>query len=249
VRVLLPLIALFLSACSNVYQDKDSAPPVVLDPDSISDAVPRFEVIGRAGNRSPYEVNGKTYNLLPTPVGYIAEGTASWYGTKFHGRKTSNGETFNMYEMSAAHKTLPIPCYARVTNLENGRSGIVRINDRGPFHSDRIIDLSYAAASKLGYTRQGTAHVRIEVLDPASLKESTQHAGYFVQLGAFSERARAQSVLAEVAAKTGKQGFVEQQGRIFRAKIGPIADFVTTDQLIQALLAAGFDKPVLIRPQ
>jgi rare lipoprotein A len=245
---ILPFLALVLSACSTVRHSQDGAPPVVLNPDDISDAVPRFEVIAKAGNRSPYEVNGQTYYVLPTPVGYKAEGLASWYGTKFHGRKTSNGETFNMYEMSAAHKTLPIPCYAKVTNLENGRSGIVRINDRGPFHSDRIIDLSYAAASKLGYMAQGTAKVLIEVIDPASLNESPLQKGYFLQLGAFSERARAEKVLADISAKVGKVGFIEQQSQVFRAKIGPISDFVTTDKLIQAIVAAGFSAPILIRP-
>jgi len=111
-------------------------------------------------------VLGKTYAVLDDSHGYTAEGTASWYGSKFHGRNTSNGEVFNMYDLTAAHKHLPIPTYAEITNLENGRKVTVRINDRGPFHGDRIIDLSWAAAAKLGFSEKGTAPVRIVTLDP-----------------------------------------------------------------------------------
>ncbi|HBQ01515.1 MAG TPA: septal ring lytic transglycosylase RlpA, partial [Gammaproteobacteria bacterium] len=115
-----------------------------------------------AGNRSPYTVLGKTYTVLPTERGYSERGVASWYGEKFHGHKTSNGEVFDMYMASAAHKSLPIPSFLRVTNLDNNRSLIVRVNDRGPFHGDRIVDLSYAAAMKLGYAERGTARVHLE---------------------------------------------------------------------------------------
>lgn len=238
---------LLLVGCST-FEQKDSAPPIRLDPDAIPDAVPRFEVIGRAGNRSPYEVLGKTYHLLPSPIGYVEEGEASWYGTKFHGRRTSNGEVFDMYAMTAAHKTLPIPCYANITNLENGRQAVVRINDRGPFHSDRLIDLSFAAATKLGYMEKGTARVRIEVLDPNTLNELPKAGGYYLQLGAFSDRERAQALLKQAASLVTVEAVIQHENGIFRARLGPLATFAEADAIIQQLTAAGFNKPVLIRP-
>jgi rare lipoprotein A len=150
--------------------DKDAGPDdgVRLDPDKIQDAVPVDEPRTAAGNKSPYTVLGETYNVMPESTGYSQTGRASWYGKKFHGYKTSNGEIYSMYKMSGAHKTLPIPSYVRVTNLDNGRNAIVRINDRGPFHSDRIIDLSYAAAVKLDVTRTGTANVKLETITPST---------------------------------------------------------------------------------
>jgi rare lipoprotein A len=156
---------------SGRYALKNDAPPdgdTTLDPDNIPDAVPVDEPRTASGNKSPYTVLGETYTVMPESSGYAATGKASWYGKKFHGYKTSNGEIFDMYKMSAAHRTLPIPSYVRVTNLANGRSGIVRVNDRGPFHSERIMDLSYAAAVKLDMVRTGTAKVKIEVIDPST---------------------------------------------------------------------------------
>ena len=140
---------------------QDRAPTGNFDVSGLSDAVPVYQAPVRAGNKSTYTVWGKHYSVLDSNDGYVARGTASWYGEKFHGHKTSNGETFDMYQMSAAHKSLRIPGYARVTNLDNGRTVIVRVNDRGPFHGDRLIDLSYAAAKKLGYQSHGTARVEV----------------------------------------------------------------------------------------
>lgn len=134
---------------------------------TVEPVVPRAETRTIAGNKSPYTINGRTYYVRDTEAGYVANGYASWYGRKFHGHQTSNGETYDMFKLTAAHKTLPIPSYVRVTNLENERSVIVRINDRGPFHDDRIIDLSYAAATLLGYAAQGTARVKVEAILPA----------------------------------------------------------------------------------
>lgn len=178
-RSLLPLCLMaVISACSTTgdsqsgrYALNKDAPPgdgITLDPDSIQDAVPIFEPRTAAGNKTPYTVLGETYTVMPESRGYSETGKVSWYGKKFHGYKTSNGETYDMYKMSAAHKSLPIPSYVRVTNLTNGRSGIVRVNDRGPFHSDRIMDLSYAAAVKLGIVQTGTATVRLEAIEPSS---------------------------------------------------------------------------------
>lgn len=175
--IVLVLCCAGLSACSSDsssdrYQreryaiKKDAYPDRKLDVNNIQDAVPQQVVRTKAGNKSPYTVLGKTYRILENPSGFTQTGYASWYGLKFHGHATSNGETYDMYGMTAAHKTLPIPTYVRVTNLENGLSTVVRVNDRGPFHDNRIIDLSYAAATKLGYTNKGTAKVKIEVLEP-----------------------------------------------------------------------------------
>ena len=144
---------------------KDAYPNRKLNANEIQDAVPQKVVRGTAGNKSPYTVLGETYHIISDPKGFTQSGNASWYGLKFQGHLTSNGETYNMYEMTAAHKTLPIPTYVRVTNLDNGLSTVVRVNDRGPFHEGRIIDLSYAAATKLDYSDKGTARVKIEVLE------------------------------------------------------------------------------------
>lgn len=167
-RVGAPLLAL-LSACALVACSsspmRDGTPTRKLNPDDIADAVPKREPITKAGNKSPYTVLGQTYVLLPSSKGYRQTGIASWYGTKFHGKSTSNGEAYDVYEMTAAHKTLPIPAYVLVTNLENNRQAIVRVNDRGPFVSNRIIDLSYAAAVKLGYADKGTAFVEVAAID------------------------------------------------------------------------------------
>lgn len=141
---------------------QDRAPTGNFDASGLSDAVPVYHAPVSAGNKSSYTVWGKQYSVMNSNDGYVARGTASWYGEKFHGHKTSNGETFDMYKMSAAHKSLRIPGYARVTNVDNNRSVIVRVNDRGPFHGDRLIDLSYAAAKKLGYQSRGTARVQVE---------------------------------------------------------------------------------------
>lgn len=157
-----------LSGCGPLHR-QDSAPThIPVDPHRVADAEPRIEPRSRYGNPVSYQQFDKTYTLLKRCKGYKAEGGASWYGTKFHGQRTSSGETYNMFAMSAAHKTLPIPCYARVTNLENGKSIIVRINDRGPFHEGRIIDLSYVAAAKLGMLKKGTTRVEVSTIDPAA---------------------------------------------------------------------------------
>src|SRR5690554_3021889 len=202
---------------------QDRAPTSEYDISGLTDAVPRYEQPRTAGNRSPYTVWGKSYRVIDSNDGYVARGTASWYGEKFHGHKTSNGEVFDMYAMSAAHKSLRIPGYARVTNLDNGRSVVVRVNDRGPFHGDRLIDLSYAAAKKLGYQSRGTARVEVaaitvaqdgsmtlagERFDPGAdavpqpaVRPADEIAvasgrALFVQLGAFSSRDPAEAVLA-----------------------------------------------------
>jgi rare lipoprotein A len=133
----------------------------------IPDAVPRVEPKSGLGNPESYVVFGKRYHTLSSSEGYEAEGVASWYGPKFDRRPTSSGETYDMYAMTAAHKTLPLPTYVRVTNLDNGRTAVVKVNDRGPFYGHRLIDLSYAAARKLGIVATGTAPVDVRAIDPA----------------------------------------------------------------------------------
>jgi rare lipoprotein A len=152
---------------SRYSQSQDSAPQQRIDVSTIKDAIPRVEPVARYGNPPSYVVHGTRYHTLKKSNGYTERGIASWYGTKFHGHRTSSGETYDMYKMSAAHKTLPLPTYARVTNLQNGKSVIVKINDRGPFHENRLIDLSYAAAARLGILGKGTGLVEVSALDPA----------------------------------------------------------------------------------
>lgn len=143
----------------------DAYPEDPPDVTRVPDAVPQREPRSRGGNKSPYEVWGKRYEVMADASGYRREGRASWYGEKFHGYATSNGEIYDMYKMSAAHRSLPLPSFVRVTSLDSGRSAIVRVNDRGPFHSEREIDLSYAAAARLGILKRGTGRVRVEAID------------------------------------------------------------------------------------
>ncbi|WP_295391839.1 septal ring lytic transglycosylase RlpA family protein [uncultured Thiodictyon sp.] len=166
--LLLSAALLLLGGCSGQgTRDADGAYRQ-LDPNAIPDAVPRVEPRSKYGNMASYRVRGRVYHTQQDGRGHVERGLASWYGKQFHGQRTSSGERYDMYGMTAAHKTLPLPSYARVTNLENGRSAVVRINDRGPFHSTRVIDLSYAAATKIGVFPKGTATVEIRGIDPAA---------------------------------------------------------------------------------
>ncbi|MFM2111125.1 MAG: septal ring lytic transglycosylase RlpA family protein [Gammaproteobacteria bacterium] len=171
---LLAVTALLLQACGSLGRGPEPLPRATVPSgtvkpprrlDDIPDAVPRKEPRSRYGNPETYEVFGRTYRVKRSARGHVERGTASWYGPGFHAERTSSGEPYDMYAMTAAHKTLPIPVYARVTNLENGRSVVVRVNDRGPFVGDRIIDLSYTAAHKLDMVRKGTAPVEIRVIE------------------------------------------------------------------------------------
>ena len=223
------------------FHIKDSYPEQPMDVSHIPDAVPRVEPRTIAGNKSPYVVLGKTYQVMKDERGFTEEGIGSWYGNKFHGRRTSNGEVYSIYGMTAAHKTLPIPSYVRVTNLENGRQIVVRVNDRGPFHDGRIIDLSYAGASKLGYVDKGTARVRIEVVEPKAqppvratpaVAATTDAAGFelppntFLQAGAFSTITAAEQMRQRLTRLTNLpvQVMVPEVDKLYRVRVGPIAD-------------------------
>jgi len=175
-----PAALLLLAACAQTPRHPSPAHPAAATPpatvvprnapdvNQIPDAIPREEPRSPYGNPPFYTVGGRRYAVLPSASGYVERGVASWYGTEFHGLRTSTGEPYDMFAMTAAHKTLPLPCYARVTNLSNGRSVVVRINDRGPFIANRIIDLSYSAAARLDMIRSGTAFVELDVLSPAA---------------------------------------------------------------------------------
>lgn len=158
--------ALALSGCTMIGSARTVVPPP--PPSGIADVVPRADPPATSGNMLEYEQNGRWYRVMDSSYGYDERGQASWYGEEFNGRPTSSGEVYDMYALSAAHRTLPIPTYVRVTNLENGRSVIVRVNDRGPFSDpgSRIIDLSYAAAIRLDMVRAGTANVRVQAVEP-----------------------------------------------------------------------------------
>ncbi|QJQ94101.1 MULTISPECIES: septal ring lytic transglycosylase RlpA family protein [Halomonadaceae] len=164
------------TASGRYSMDRDAYPDLPPDVSNVPDAVPRVEPLSRGGNRPTYEVWGKTYHVLPDAAGYQNQGIASWYGEKFHGYSTANGEIYDMYKMTAAHRSLPLPSFARVTSVDTGRSVIVRVNDRGPFHEDREIDLSYAAASRLDILGNGTGRVRVEAIDPVAWQNGQQGA-------------------------------------------------------------------------
>ena len=201
----------------------EANPPQNLD--AIPDAVPRDEPLHRFANRT-YVVLGNTYTPQTERRAYREEGLASWYGRRFHGKKTASGEPYDMYGMTAAHPTLPLPSYARVTSLVNGRSVVVRINDRGPFHRNRLIDLSYAAAHKLGYIGQGSARVRVESIDPATsgVQDEASVNGLYLQIGAFGQPENAQKLLERIKRELELDGARIQVVLIrslHRVQIGP----------------------------
>jgi rare lipoprotein A len=244
---------------------RDTAvPPPPRDLASIPDAVPRAEPRSRYGNPPSYEVFGRRYFLLPTAVGHVERGMASWYGPGFHNERTSSGEPYDMYAMTAAHKTLPIPAYAEVTNLRNGRRVVVRINDRGPFVGDRIIDLSYTAAWKLDMLREGTAPVEVRVITPgaatpaAALPPPAAAPGadaprasvdpapivnQWLQVGSFAQRENAERLIARLAAQGITAARIVPRldnGRtLHRVRVGPVSGTVELEDYIERLRLLG----------
>ena len=214
-----------------------SVPPDLAHlPDPVVIAEPR----SKWGNPDSYTVLGKTYRVMDSEVGYYATGLASWYGQKFHGRRTSSGEPFDMFKLTAAHRSLPIPTFARVTNLDNNRTTVVRINDRGPFHSDRLIDLSYAAAVKLGFAETGTAKVRVEVLSPTE--------DYYLQAGAFRDLGSADRLKAELERLTGRPTFVVRvaDDSLYRVRVGPVPGREEAERLRGLIVAAKHGEPLIL---
>ena len=209
-----------------------------------------------------YVVLGRRYHTLKGSKGFVERGIASWYGEKFHGRRTSSGETYNMYAMTAAHKTLPLPTYVRVTNLANHRSIVVRVNDRGPFHANRIIDLSYTGATKIGMLNRGTALVEVRALDPtnpqsapavdvvADTTTAESSIQLFLQIGAFSYRDNAEKLrrkVGQIADEIVRIEEVIRDGKtVYRVRLGPLLDVAHADRLAFLLADAGFEHPHIV---
>ena len=269
--IALAIVAALLNGCGKKergYPYPVDGPGEHRDMSQVPDAVPRVEPRSRGGNPSTYVVLGKRYYTLPESKGFVERGIASWYGRKFHGRKTSNGEVYDMYTMSAAHTRLPIPTYLEVTNLENGRSVVVRVNDRGPFHDNRIIDLSYAAASRIGMLGKGTALVEIRALDPAAPKpaqpsriahsppqSSTATAGpsrprIFLQAGAFTSSENAERLRERL--QRGLERSVRitpvttSSGAVHRVQVGPLASVEIADNVSARMSELGIGKPLVV---
>jgi len=205
---------------------------------------PRYEPVSEVGNQSPYRVADQTYTVLASSSGYVERGEASWYGPNFHGRQTSNQEIFDMHKMTAAHKTLPLPSYVQVTNLNNDRQVIVRVNDRGPFKPGRIIDLSYAAAMKLGFVDDGIAPVEVRTIssqgdeqrEPVATARNT-----YLQLGAFSSQQNALKALRQLPYEGTHVSTAERAGKVLHIlRIGPLADAAEAMVLKTKVSAQGF---------
>jgi len=210
----------------------------------------------KRGNPSSYIVFGKRYHVLDSSDGFVQRGIASWYGTKFHGRPTSSGEVYNMHAMTAAHKTLPIPVYVHVKNLDNGRSMVVRVNDRGPFVSGRIIDLSYAAAKKLGVDGPGTANVEISTVGPGQAlptsvvrtiplsKDLQPDIPLFIQMGSFSSHVNASNLVKNLLDANESTAQISRlqtdSGLFFRVRVGPLYDIDEANAIVRRLKSKGF---------
>ena len=252
------------------YTDDGPDGPVPVNFETLPDAVPRSEPLHASANE-PYSVFGRDYLPLKSAAGYKRQGTASWYGRKFHGQRTVSGEVYDMYAMTAAHPTLPIPSYARVTNLENKRSVVVRINDRGPFGSGRVMDVSYAAAVKLGFAESALAPVDVEGIatgpeitatapppppaardqrdEPALIVAASDRRGIFLQLGAFGSRSNAENFRDRLKRQLdwlGRELEVELRANLHRVQLGPYASRAEANGVADKIRAAVDIKPVVV---
>lgn len=259
-------VAQLLRRPGGYYKDDgpDGAPPVNLD--KIADAQPRPEPLNPRAN-DPYVVFGKEYAPEKEFSAHRKQGTASWYGRKFHGQRTLSGEIYDMYAMTAAHPTLPIPSYARVTNLQNGKSAVVRINDRGPFSSGRMMDVSFAAAYKLGFAETGIAAVEVESIvladpaprpgtatAPASAVEpdiplTTEAAGIYLQLGAFSSRSNAESFRDNIQKQLPwlrQPVQIQARAKLFRLHLGPYRNRGEANAIAEKIRAELDFKPLVV---
>ena len=276
--VFIIVLLLSLGACSSPPSryalKQDRAPDQEFNAQRVANAVPRVEPLSKYGNAPNYVVRGKRYQVMARADGFKQRGTASWYGKKFHGHRTSNGETYNMFRMTAAHKNLPLPSYVYVTNLDNGRRVIVRVNDRGPFHENRIIDLSYAAAKKLGITAKGTGRVEISNINPrqyqrkrtrvaafnqakpkqiATQKQSSDNPSssnqMYIQVGAFANRDNADQLREKIEALVEQEKIntgYNSENKLYRVRIGPLASAQEADRLADQISRAGIATPKII---
>ncbi len=263
IRILLTLVCigfagLLLVSCArdkaSVQEPADGPSTLDIRASDVADAVPRNEPLARYGNHSPYEVFGKKYNVLPSSEGYREQGIASWYGSKFHGRRTSSGEPYDMHLATAAHKSLPLPTYAEVTNLDNGKKVIVKINDRGPFKDDRLIDMSYGAALRLGMTGTGTARVDVRVIDvsgepPAvttvafSAPVIPETDGTMLQAGAYGKREGAERLTGQLEQAGINPVSINDAGGLFRVWLGPYASQSEVESVVNQVIELGFERP------
>jgi rare lipoprotein A len=262
-----PLFILFiflqLSGCASMrsggaHYGQDGAPNFHIDVDKIPNAVPKVEPLSKYGNPPSYVACGKRYYVMKSAAGYDERGIASWYGMKFYKVRTSSGEMYDVAKMTAAHRTLPLPTYVQVTNLQNGKQIIVKVNDRGPFANNRIIDLSYVAAVKLGVTAHGTALVEVKAIDPRHPQlvenQPAPHAAKYgapvlsLQIGAFSQRANAEALAQRAKTYTDYPIIIKTVARgeqtLYRVQIGPIPTVDDYDSLANRLEAAGLGKPI-----
>ena len=260
------LVTLVLAGCSSMVPEPGDGPGRVIDdPMAIPDAVPQDAPRSRYGNPESYEVFGKRYRVMDTAAGHRERGIASWYGSKFHGRRTSSGEPYDMYAMTAAHKHLPLPTWVEVRHLGNGRRIVVKVNDRGPFADKRIIDLSYAAAAKLGMLGTGTAPVEIRTVtpdEPAPARVRTvatrpddgdpdrDQPAYWIQLAAFSQAANARQLADELngAGLSAAPRIHRGDDGLHRVRVGPLPDVAAVDRLSAELQRARFSPGHVIIP-
>jgi rare lipoprotein A len=245
---------------------KDSGPAIPPDISQLKEPVPKAEPRSRYGNRTPYTVLGKAYHVMPSAAGYVERGTASWYGEKFHGRATSSLEPYDMYSFTAAHKTLPLPSYARVTNLDNGRSVIVRVNDRGPFHDGRLIDLSYAAAIKLGIHVRGTGNVEVRAITPGEKEPAApavvsapaparapvaQHGKKaWLQVASFGDKDNAKRFADKLEDADVDDVDIQKAevrgSKVWRVRIGPFGGRELAERFAHRVRALGFGTPTIV---
>ncbi len=240
-------LALLLGGCGTMLPEPGDGPGRVIDnPAAIPDAVPRDVPHSRYGNPDEYEVFGQRYRVMESADGFRERGIASWYGSKFHGRRTSSGEPYDMYAMTAAHKHLPLPTWVAVRHLGNNREIVVKVNDRGPFAANRIIDLSYAAAAKLGMLERGTAPVEIRVVTP----DEPTRGDYWIQMAAFSDAGNARQLARQLQGAPLSASPVIREGGdgLHRVRLGPLPDSARVDQLRAELESARFSPGHVIIP-
>jgi len=261
---LLAIFFIVLVAGCGTKHAKDGPPNFYVDESKIPNAVPKVEPLSRIGNKPFYTVFGRRYFVMPSSKNYEEEGVASWYGTKFNAHHTSNGEKYDMLAMTAAHKSLPLPTYVEVTNLNNHRKVIVKVNDRGPFEANRLIDLSYVAAKKLGMLGHGTTHVNVRAIDPLEAfqhrnlmaKRNSHHLRHFasskqagsvsahsvyLQVGAFRNKSHAIRLQHKLIAMFSSPVEISRSNTLYHVKIGPIKDTITANIITKRLRTLGLN--------